>query len=119
VKILAYRPTLAHLLTVARLASLTLIPAGHTFAQSPYFPNTQAVTYNPYGNGPYGSAYGNNIPGWGSGAGLRLGPLPAAYSQSLPSPNFGYRTYNNVRTFGSGPYTPSYGGYSPYGYGRY
>ena len=89
-----------------------------------YFPNTQPITYNPYGSGPYG----NTVAGWGANARLNLGALPSAYSQQLPTAGQGYnfvRPINNYSYGGEGYqagsnsnyYNYNYS-YSPYGYGR-
>ncbi len=89
-----------------------------------YFPNTQAITYNPYGSGPYG----NTVAGWDANARLNLGALPAAYSQQLPSAGAGYnfvRPFNN-NSYGGGGYQAGSNSnyynynysYAPYGYGR-
>ncbi len=108
-----------HILLVAVLLTFSSSPNRHLAAQ--YFPNTQPITYNPYGSGPYG----NTIAGWGANARLNLGALPSAYSQQLPTAGQGYnfvRPFNNS-SFGGGSYNPNSNYYnynyaSPYGYGR-
>jgi hypothetical protein len=117
---------------VVVLLTVWLLGAQRAAAQS-LFPNTQQITYNPYyGVGPYENTIG------GRGAYARVGfrPLPAAYSQPLPSPSPGYnyaRDYNNYN-YSGGNYVSPIGGnyvspnngnyvtawpnsnYSPYGY---
>ena len=80
-----------------------------------YFPNTQAITYNPYGSGPYG----NTVAGWGANTRLNLGALPAAYSQQLPSAGAGYnfvRPFNNNSYGGGGYQAGSNSNYYNYNY---
>jgi hypothetical protein len=117
------RSTLWRVLILASLLAFSPIHDQRLAAQ--YFPNTQAVTYNPYGSGPYG----NTVAGWGANARLNLGALPSAYSQQLPTAGQGYnlvRPFNN-NTFGNGGYNQNWPNanynsynysYSPYGYGR-
>ena len=117
------RSMLWHLLIFA--APLTFLPTDHQRLSAQYFPNTQAITYNPYGSGPYG----NTVAGWGANARLNLSALPAAYSQQLPTAGQGYnfvRPFNN-NMFGNGGYNQNWPNanynsynysYSPYGYGR-
>ena len=87
--------------------------------QSPLFPNNNAVYYNPYGQGMYTNNYAQV---YGQSFGFK--PLPAAYSQSLPASNFGYRTPNYPTNpgYGGSMYIRNYGGsnqayYNPYGSG--
>jgi hypothetical protein len=110
VKRILHRPVLVGVLVVATMLALFApTPASRLYAQSPLFPNNQPVIYNPYGDGPYGK-YGQ---GYG---GMTFKPLPAAYSQPLPSPNVGYWTgpysAGNIYGFGSSPYVRNYGGAS-------
>jgi hypothetical protein len=68
-------------------------------AQSPFFPNNNAVTYNPWGVGLYtnsyaAQAYGQSFP---------FQQLPAAYSQPLPGSNASFQGVNY-------PTNPGYGG---------
>jgi hypothetical protein len=111
---------------LAALLSLLLAHSRRVAAQ--YFPNTQPITYNPYGMGPYG----NTVAGWGANARLNLGALPAAYSQQLPSAGYGYNFVQPLaNTAFTGGYNQGWGNsnyynynnannYSPYpyGYGR-
>jgi hypothetical protein len=98
----------------AALFACVVAPDHRLAAQSPYFPNNNAVTYNPWGVGLYtnsyaAQAYGQTFP---------FQQLPAAYSQSLPTPsNFqGYNYATNPGYAGS-MYIQNYGGsgyYNPY-----
>ena len=109
-------------------ALINLIPTHDRRASAQYFPNTQAVTYNPYGMGPYG----NTVAGWGANARLNLSALSSAYSQQLPAAGYGY---NFVHPLANTSFTGGYnqgggnGGYYnynnannyspyPYGFGR-
>jgi len=114
------RSMLRHVLILAAL--LAFSPTQHHRLSAQYFPNTQAITYNPYGSGPYG----NTVAGRGAGARLNLGALPSAYSQQLPTAGQGYnfiRPFNN-NMFGGGGYNLNANyynynySYSPYGYSR-
>jgi hypothetical protein len=117
-----YRSILWQILILAAL--LTVSPGHNRRLSAQYFPNTQAITYNPYGIGPYG----NTVAGWGANARLNLGALPAAYSQQLPTAGQGYnfvRPFNN-NMFGNGNYNQNLPNanyynynysYAPYGYG--
>src|SRR5262245_47377398 len=92
------------LLTIAILSTRPIA------AQSPFFPNTQGITYNPY----YGlGSYENTVAGRGANARLGLRPLPSVYSQPLPSPGPGYNFVRGINAFPNGG---GYGNYSPYGY---
>jgi len=117
------RPIVAPICIATLLLALASIPHRPLAAQ--YFPNTQAITYNPYGMGPYG----NTVAGWGANARLNLGALPSAYSQQLPTAGAGYNVVRafNSGYFGSGNYNQNFPNanyynynysYAPYGYGR-
>jgi hypothetical protein len=103
-------------LAAALLLAASLLAARQSAAQSPFFPNTQAVNYNSY----YGlGSYENTVAGWGANARLGLRPLPAVYSQPLPSPGQGYNFVRGINAFpnggGYGSAWPN-SNYSPYGY---
>jgi len=121
-------------LTVLRLfyraaflaALLSLLPTNDHRASAQYFPNTQPITYNPYGMGPYG----NTVAGWGANARLNLSALSSAYSQQLPAAGYGYNfvqplantsfTGGYNQGFGNANYYNNYNNannYSPYPYG--
>ena len=105
-------------LTAALVACLAM-SAGRLVGQSPLFPNNQAVYYNPWGVGLYTNAYAAQA----YGRSFPFQQLPAAYSQSLPTPgNFqGYNYATNPGYAGS-MYIQNYGGsgyYNPYGNGQY
>lgn len=112
-----------HVLILAAL--LTTALSDHQRLSAQYFPNTQPITYNPYGMGPYG----NTVAGWGANARLNLRALPAIYSQQLQNAGAGYNVVQpySGNSFGGGGYNQNWGNsnyynynysYSPYGYGR-
>src|SRR5262245_26363223 len=82
------------------------LAAATACGQSPLFPNTNPVYYNPYGvpsSNPNGVFY--------RGVQFPLKPLPAVYSQPLPSPPpsvmaqigsvpYYYGANSNIRVFG-------------------
>jgi len=102
----------------ALLVCLATLSGRQLAAQSPLFPNNQAVTYNPWGVGLYTNAYAAQA----YGRSFPFQQLPAAYSQSLPtSGNQGYNYATNPG-YGGSMYIQNYGGsgyYNPYGSGRY
>jgi len=98
-------------LAASLLLAALLLAARQSAAQSPFFPNTQNVTYNSY----YGlGSYENTVAGYGANARLGLRPLPSVYSQPLPSPGQGYNFVRGINGFPNGSY--GYSNYSPYGY---
>lgn len=101
------------MLAAVAFAAIGYGASGQAEAQNPLFPNTQPTYYNPYGIGPYGRyrAAGN----------FPLQPLPAAYSQPLPTPGAGYRNVYPINpVYGGRAYTPNFYGnsayYNPYRY---
>ncbi len=116
------RPAFWQFLIIAALLLFSSTSNPRLAAQ--YFPNTQAITYNPYGSGPYG----NTVAGWGANPRLGLRSLPSAYSQQLPAAGSGYNVVRpfNSNAFGNSGYNQNGSNanyynynysYSPYGYG--
>jgi hypothetical protein len=136
-QILQWPSLLPGLMAAALLASISPALSSRVYAQSPLFPNTQPIYYNPYGQGPYGKfGQGNGQP-FAPGVGFPFKPLPSVLSRPFPGPspsvysgfgstpygygsNYGYGSSPYVRVYGgAGSYQPYSGPvYNPYGYGR-